>query len=313
MTYIQHIIQTFLLLLLILFGSAQALALPSDWLEIQIPAYEHKIETEASYQAVAAGTSAAVEWSATKYPDQTAAVLGVLEATGNAIDATVTYVDDATGNEVSKRWNEIPEHTRNQIKGGAKIASIFVLAGSIKALKQLKTAKKLPDAPEAKLTGTQEPITDPSRLLDNPARNQRTGELDPNYRAPEHPYAPIESFSAPEGTRVQMAVDESFQIDPATGQTINPSNFTTRGNITSTRQVRDDLAVKEEFKENITHVQEFEIKPGTQVQESTVSPQINPDGSVLQGGGNQIQILRQPGQRNSDVLILVGNPRPVKR
>jgi hypothetical protein len=104
-------------------------------------------------QAVAAGTSAAVEWSATEYPDQTAAVLGVLEATGNAIDATVTYVDDATGNEVSRRWNEIPEHTRNQIKGGAKIASIFVPAGSIKALKQLKTAKKLPDGPSISIGG----------------------------------------------------------------------------------------------------------------------------------------------------------------
>ena len=103
-------------------------------------------------QAVAAGTSAAVEWSATKYPDQTAAVLGVLEATGNAIDATVTYVDDATGNEVSKRWNEIPEHTRNQIKGGVKIASIFVPPGSIKAIKQLITARKLPGAPDSKTT-----------------------------------------------------------------------------------------------------------------------------------------------------------------
>jgi hypothetical protein len=102
-------------------------------------------------QAVAAGTSAAVEWSATEYPDQTAAVLGVLEATGNAIDATITYVDDATGNKVSKRWSEIPEHTRNQIKGGAKIASIFVPAGSIKALKQLKTARKLPDAPTTRM------------------------------------------------------------------------------------------------------------------------------------------------------------------
>ena len=103
-------------------------------------------------QAVAAGTSAAVEWSATKYPDQTAAVLGVLEAPGNAIDATVTYVDEATGNEVSKRWNEIPEHTRNQIKGGAKIASIFVPAGSVKALMQLKTAGKQPGAaPQGKV------------------------------------------------------------------------------------------------------------------------------------------------------------------
>ncbi len=99
-------------------------------------------------QAVAAGTSAAVEWSATEYPEQTAAVLDVVEATGEAIDATITYVDDATGNKVSRRWNEIPEHTRNQIKGGAKIASIFVPAGSIKALKQLRKTRKLSVEPE---------------------------------------------------------------------------------------------------------------------------------------------------------------------
>ncbi len=99
-------------------------------------------------QAVAAGTSAAVEWSATEYPEQTAAVLDVVEATGEAIDATITYVDDATGNKVSRRWNEIPEHTRNQIKGGAKIASIFVTAGSIKALKQLRKTRKLSVEPE---------------------------------------------------------------------------------------------------------------------------------------------------------------------
>jgi hypothetical protein len=133
-------------------------------------------------QAVAAGTSAAVEWSATEYPDQTAAVLGVLEATGNAIDATVTYVDDATGNEVSRRWNEIPEHTRNQIKGGAKIASIFVPAGSIKALKQLKTARKLPDGPDSGATGFSgsrgNPLEQPAY---QPSRNSPTTIGDRKY------------------------------------------------------------------------------------------------------------------------------------
>ena len=72
-------------------------------------------------------------------------MLDVLATTGNAIDATITYVDDATGNTVSKHWNEIPEHTRNQIKGGATVASIFIPGGSIKVFKQLKTARKLTD------------------------------------------------------------------------------------------------------------------------------------------------------------------------
>ena len=47
-----------------------------------------------------------------------------------------------------------------------------------------------------------EPITDPSRLLANPARG------DSSYRPPEDPSKAIESYQAPIGLRVQMAVNE---------------------------------------------------------------------------------------------------------
>ena len=91
--------------------------------------------------AMAAAVSTTVEWSASKYPDETEAFLSILEVAGDAIDAKIEYLDDATGNKVSQHWNEIPEYTRNQIKGGVGIISIFVPGGSVKALKQLKAAK----------------------------------------------------------------------------------------------------------------------------------------------------------------------------
>ena len=91
--------------------------------------------------ALAAVSANAVEWSAKEYPEATEAFLGTLDALDGAIDATITYVDDQTGKFVSKRWNDIDEHTRNQLKGGAKIAAIFVPGASIKALKHLKHKK----------------------------------------------------------------------------------------------------------------------------------------------------------------------------
>jgi filamentous hemagglutinin len=96
-------------------------------------------------KAMAAATEAGVEWSARHYPEETMAVLGVLEAANNAMDATLTYVDETTGKEVSKRWNDIDPHTRDQLKGAGKVLSVVLPAGSVKLLKELKTASKSPD------------------------------------------------------------------------------------------------------------------------------------------------------------------------
>ena len=109
-----------------------------------------------------------------------------------------------------------------------------------------------------------------------------------------------------------MAIDQSYQINPVTKKIQHPGSFTTRDKINSVDQVRSDLAVKPEFKENITHVQEFEIKPGTRIQESTVGPQVGADGKTYQGGGNQIEIISQPGQKPSDVLIPIKKPKKIK-
>ncbi|WP_139330653.1 contact-dependent growth inhibition system immunity protein [Rhizobium sp. RU33A] len=92
-------------------------------------------------QAMATATTEIIELSARHYPDQTIAVLSVLQATNNAIDATITYVDGATGKEVSTRWNRLDQRTREQLIGGGKILQIALPAASVKMIKDLKVAR----------------------------------------------------------------------------------------------------------------------------------------------------------------------------
>jgi|GEM_PF-4487633 len=51
-----------------------------------------------------------------------------------------------------------------------------------------------------------------------------------------------------------------------------------------------------------THVQEVEIVKGTQVQESTVGSQTRADGTVLNGGGNQVEPLVSPEERKNAMI-----------
>ncbi len=92
-------------------------------------------------QAMAAATTEIIELSARYYPDQTVAVLSVLQATKDTIDATITYVDEATNKEVSIRWNRLDQRTREQLIGGGKILSIALPAASVKLIKDLKVAR----------------------------------------------------------------------------------------------------------------------------------------------------------------------------
>ena len=124
---------------------------------------------------------------------------------------------------------------------------------------------------------------------------------------PEHPDYPISAGPAPEGTRGWMAVEEG-QIDPLTGQVNKPGQFLSDDPITSVDQVRNDLAVRSDWKGNPSYVQEFEVAPGTQIQRSTVGPQTNPDGTLLPGGGRQTQVLENP----NEVLRPVGKATPIE-
>lgn len=98
-------------------------------------------------KAIESGTTAAVEFSAAHYPEETMATLSVIEAIGDGVDATVTYFDDATGNYVSAQWNSLDPELRSQIKGSGKIASIFVPGGAVVKLTRLKST---PDIDVAK-------------------------------------------------------------------------------------------------------------------------------------------------------------------
>ena len=173
-------------------------------------------------QALEAGTTAAVEWSATEYPDQTFAVLDVIEATGETIDATITYIDDATGNEVSRRWNEIPEHTRNQIKGTKKIASIVLPTNSIKLLKSLKAASK--GRQQTNKDSTNQQSTANSESDDKP---NSTGTAVTNYWPPNDGFAGLtEIIELKRGARIDRyggELDKDGNLKDKDGKFASPA------------------------------------------------------------------------------------------
>ena len=76
------------------------------------------------------------EWLNTKYPKTTQQVSNVIAKINDKTNDVLTYMDDATGNIVSKKWNSIPEYTRYQIKGililGTAISGTYGVAkGSV--------------------------------------------------------------------------------------------------------------------------------------------------------------------------------------
>ncbi|MDA0120204.1 hemagglutinin repeat-containing protein [Vibrio sp. T11.5] len=148
------------------------------------------------------------------------------------------------------------------------------------------------------------PDVDAPKLFD-------VGHGDPTYRPPESPEHPITAYPAPEGMRVWQAVAEG-QINPETGQVDRIGGFFTRDTINSQDEVVYDFAVKPEWGPQKTHVQEFEIKPRTQVQESVIGPQVGSDGTIYPGGKNQIEPLIEPGQRQEQ-LIPVGVAKPLPK
>ncbi|VVM25869.1 hypothetical protein BSPWISOXPB_6180 [uncultured Gammaproteobacteria bacterium] len=57
---------------------------------------------------------------------------------GNGLDVTVKYIDDKTGNVASAKWNKLDKATQDQIRGGGRILSVIVPAGSVRAITRLK-------------------------------------------------------------------------------------------------------------------------------------------------------------------------------
>lgn len=100
--------------------------------------------TDPLSKAVANGTQTAITLSMNAYPQETTATLNFLAAAGQAVDATLTYVDSATGKVVSTHWNNLPPGTRDALIGAGKVTS-FVL--SPVGVGQLKTL--VAQAPQA--------------------------------------------------------------------------------------------------------------------------------------------------------------------
>ncbi|NRB42127.1 MAG: hypothetical protein HRU20_27265 [Pseudomonadales bacterium] len=111
-----------------------------------------------------------------------------------------------------------------------------------------------------------------------------------------------------------MAVNEG-QLDLETGQVhlVKIGSFTAKDNIISAEQVHTDLAVKTpDLGPEKTHVQDFEIKAGTRVQESVVGKQVGTDGNIYVGGGNQVEPLIASTDRKN-ILTPIGPARELPK
>jgi filamentous hemagglutinin len=110
-------------------------------------------------QAVSSGVEQGVELSAKNFPEATKRAIQVLSTVGNAVDATITYVDDKTGQTFSKTWNELPPETQNMLKGAGKVLGVSLSAAQVakvaSIVKGAQTATKvdgLADAPNVNNT-----------------------------------------------------------------------------------------------------------------------------------------------------------------
>ncbi|WP_299085615.1 DUF637 domain-containing protein [uncultured Ruegeria sp.] len=81
-------------------------------------------------ELAAAGSEKGLSFASEHFPEQTAAVIDALVATGEVANVAISYVDTATGNVVSGTWNELPTGVQDAIKGGATIATFVIPAGS---------------------------------------------------------------------------------------------------------------------------------------------------------------------------------------
>jgi hypothetical protein len=92
-------------------------------------------------QALNGVVEGTVDISMERFPEQTIAVLNVLAAIGGAADVTVRFFDDATGNAVSKAWNQLTPTEQNAILGGTLIASVAIPEVAVAKLQALKVGR----------------------------------------------------------------------------------------------------------------------------------------------------------------------------
>ncbi|MFC0229133.1 hypothetical protein [Serratia aquatilis] len=101
-----------------------------------------------------------------------------------------------------------------------------------------------------------------------------------------------------------MQPGERFNIALSSDQKVTtPGNFGTFDDINNVSYVRNELAVKEGWKKDVSKVTTYEVTKPINVFEGPVGPQID-GGKYLSGGGSQIQLLL----KREDNKMLYLNP-----
>ncbi|VVM22103.1 hypothetical protein BSPWISOXPB_1656 [uncultured Gammaproteobacteria bacterium] len=110
-------------------------------------------------KVIGQGAQAAIELSYEHFPKATENTLDLIAKVGtqvgNGLDVTVKYIDDKTGNVASAKWNKLDKATQDQIRGGGRILSVIVPAGTAgKIVKGIKEAKALKNKTVSKSVNT---------------------------------------------------------------------------------------------------------------------------------------------------------------
>ncbi|GGD19910.1 hypothetical protein GCM10011513_16730 [Franconibacter daqui] len=104
------------------------------------------------------------------------------------------------------------------------------------------------------------------------------------------------------GTKVKMAVSPG---QPAT----RPGGFATFDDITDVSYVRNELAVKQEWKPDIDRVITYEVTEPLPVKIGMVGPQVDKGTSTyLPGGGSQVEMAVPPAERMNYLKIIDEKP-----
>ncbi|WP_344319813.1 hypothetical protein, partial [Actinocatenispora thailandica] len=102
---------------------------------------------------------------------------------------------------------------------------------------------------------------------------------------------------------------EEFNMVLSHGQPVSrPGGFGTFDDIPNQAYARSQLAIRSDWKPDVSVVQRYRIPGGDpiRIQESMVGPQYDPStGQILPGGGTQLEILNNADRAR---LIPVGSP-----
>jgi len=136
-------------------------------------------------KAVANGTAAVVDMSMQRFPAETTATLNFLnsvaEPVGRVVNATVTYMDDASGRVVSTQWNNLSPATRDALIGAGKITGVAISAGGVGTIRTALTRPRGVDwVPNISTRGASwETFLSDGKFKDYVSLN----ELQPNHKA----------------------------------------------------------------------------------------------------------------------------------